>query len=136
MLVPGSCSTGAAWRPVIAVWDGQFRCITTSLLGYGGTAERRSARDLLFHTRPRWWNQSSAGPAAAFIWSVIRLGGLMASPVALAEPCPADESHDRRGASRRSVRDRGEPEHYRAFRDMTDAYFADFAGGNTEPSQP
>jgi pimeloyl-ACP methyl ester carboxylesterase len=45
VLVPGSCSTGGAWRPVIAAWNGQFRCVTTSLLGYGGTAERRTARD-------------------------------------------------------------------------------------------
>jgi pimeloyl-ACP methyl ester carboxylesterase len=45
VLVPGSCSTGAAWRPVIAAWEGRFRCITTSLLGYGQTAERRTARD-------------------------------------------------------------------------------------------
>jgi pimeloyl-ACP methyl ester carboxylesterase len=33
VLVPGSCSTGAAWRPVMAAWDGRFRCVTTSLLG-------------------------------------------------------------------------------------------------------
>src|SRR5262245_22005141 len=45
VLVPGSCSTGAACRPVIAFWGGTFRCITTSLLGYGGTAERRTAQD-------------------------------------------------------------------------------------------
>ena len=45
VLVPGSCSTGAAWRPVIAGWNGGFRCITTSLLGYGGTTERRTAED-------------------------------------------------------------------------------------------
>ncbi len=45
VLVPGSCSTGGAWRPVIAAWNGGFRTVTTSLPGYGGTAERRSARD-------------------------------------------------------------------------------------------
>ena len=45
VLVPGSCSTDAAWRPVIAAWNGQFRCVTPSLLGYGGTVERRSASD-------------------------------------------------------------------------------------------
>src|SRR5438270_13127553 len=45
VLVPGSCSTGAAWRPVIASWNGKFRCVTTSLLGYGGTVERRTASD-------------------------------------------------------------------------------------------
>ena len=41
VLVPGSCSTGAAWRPVMAALNGRFRCVTTSLLGYGATAERR-----------------------------------------------------------------------------------------------
>ena len=45
VLVPGSCSTGAAWRPVIAAWNGAFRCVTTSLLGYGATAERRTDGD-------------------------------------------------------------------------------------------
>jgi pimeloyl-ACP methyl ester carboxylesterase len=40
-----ACSTGAVWRPVMATWNGQFRCITTSLLGYGGTVERRTAYD-------------------------------------------------------------------------------------------
>src|SRR5260370_4047064 len=45
VLVPGSCSTGAAWRPVIAAWQGRFRCVTTSLLGYGRTEERRTAED-------------------------------------------------------------------------------------------
>src|SRR5260370_42229406 len=41
VLVPGSCSTGAAWRPVIAQWANSFRCVTTSLLGYGGNVGRR-----------------------------------------------------------------------------------------------
>src|SRR4051794_16067402 len=45
VLVPGSCSTGAAWRPIMAQWNNGFRCITTSLLGYGGTGERRTAAD-------------------------------------------------------------------------------------------
>ncbi len=35
VLVPGSCSTGAAWRPVMAQWKTRFRVVTTSLLGYG-----------------------------------------------------------------------------------------------------
>src|SRR5258708_17032029 len=46
VLVPGSCSTGAAWRPVVTQWAYGFRCVTTSLLGYGGTAERRTALDV------------------------------------------------------------------------------------------
>jgi pimeloyl-ACP methyl ester carboxylesterase len=45
VLVPGSCSTGAAWRPVMDAGENRFRCVTTSLLGYGATAERRTAHD-------------------------------------------------------------------------------------------
>ena len=45
VMVPGSCSTGAAWRPVIKALDGNFRFVTTSLLGYGETAERRTESD-------------------------------------------------------------------------------------------
>lgn len=45
VLVPGSCSPGAAWRPVMSTLDNCFRCVTTSLLGYGGTAERRALDD-------------------------------------------------------------------------------------------
>ena len=44
VFVPGSFSTGAAWRPVIRALAGRHRIVTTSLLGYGVTAERRDAR--------------------------------------------------------------------------------------------
>jgi pimeloyl-ACP methyl ester carboxylesterase len=45
VLVPGSCSTGVAWRPIISHLRRGFRCVTTSLLGYGETTERRSLVD-------------------------------------------------------------------------------------------
>ena len=41
VLVPGSFSTGAAWRPVTKRLNGMFRIVTTSLPGYGGTREVR-----------------------------------------------------------------------------------------------
>jgi pimeloyl-ACP methyl ester carboxylesterase len=56
VLVPGSCSTGAAWRPVAAAWHAQFRCVTTSLLGYGGTAERRTTGDPSIASWPSPWS--------------------------------------------------------------------------------
>lgn len=43
VFVPGSWGTRSAWRGVITALNGQFRIVTTSLLGYGGTAERRTA---------------------------------------------------------------------------------------------
>jgi pimeloyl-ACP methyl ester carboxylesterase len=46
LFVPGSCSTGAAWRSVVGELHTRFRCITTSLPGYGGSTERRTQTDL------------------------------------------------------------------------------------------
>jgi pimeloyl-ACP methyl ester carboxylesterase len=130
VLVPGSCSTGAAWRPVIAAWNGEFRTVTTSLAGYGGTEERRSARD------------PSIGHEADIVEAVIAKAG---GPVHL-----VGHSFGASSSLALALRDRaallsltlieppvpellralGEPEHYQAFRRMTDAYVADFAGGN------
>jgi pimeloyl-ACP methyl ester carboxylesterase len=45
VLVPGSWSTGAAWKGVIAALARPYRVVTTSLLGYGGTDERRTDGD-------------------------------------------------------------------------------------------
>ena len=45
LFVPGSWGTRSAWRGVITALSGQFRIVTMSLLGYGGTAERRTAAD-------------------------------------------------------------------------------------------
>ena len=50
VFVPGSFSTGAAWRPVIRALAGHYRIVTTSLLGYGGTAERRDLDNLSIDT--------------------------------------------------------------------------------------
>jgi pimeloyl-ACP methyl ester carboxylesterase len=46
LLVPGSWGTRSAWRAVTAALPGRFRIVTTSLLGYGDTAERRVETDV------------------------------------------------------------------------------------------
>jgi len=132
VLLPGSCSTGAAWRPVIAAWDNRFRCITTSLLGYGGTGERRTAG-----------NHSISHNAEA-MESVIRrtggrvhlighsFGGLVALAIALRRRGSLASLVIIEAPAVGILRERREDQHYRAFRRMTDAYFADFAGGNVE----
>src|SRR5689334_24767168 len=45
VLVPGSFSTGAAWRNVVQTLRRPWRVVTTSLSGYGETAERRDASE-------------------------------------------------------------------------------------------
>jgi pimeloyl-ACP methyl ester carboxylesterase len=132
VLVPGSCSTGAAWRPVMAAWGDRFRCVTTSLLGYGDTAERRCASD------PSIWHEVDV------VESVIRkaggpvhlvghsFGGLVAIAVALRNRVPLASLAVIEAPAAELLRDNGERQHYRAFRQMTDDYFAAFANGNVE----
>jgi pimeloyl-ACP methyl ester carboxylesterase len=130
VLVPGSCSTGAAWRPMLAHWPYAFRCVTTSLLGYGGTAERRCAGDT---------DISHEAEAAE---AVIRragcpvhlvghsFGGLTALAVALRRRVPLLSRTVAEAPAAEILRSMGEYRHYLAFRTMTDNYFlAHFAGG-------
>jgi len=132
VLVPGSCSTGAAWRPVIASWAGQFRCVTTSLLGYGRTQERRTPAD------------PSIAHEAEAVEAVIRtaggrahlighsFGGLVAIAVALRNKVPLASLVVVEAPAVELLRAEGEDRHYSAFRRMTQGYFADFAAGNPE----
>lgn len=132
VLVPGSCSTGAAWRPIINQWDGRFRCVTTSLLGYGGTSERRTPED------------PSITHEVEVIESVIRragtrvhlvghsFGGLIAVCVALRNRVPLASLVVAEAPAAELLREAGEHRHYRAFRDMTDVYFAAFHRRETE----
>jgi pimeloyl-ACP methyl ester carboxylesterase len=132
VLVPGSCSTGAAWRPVIAAWDNRFRCVTTSLPGYGGTAERRAPGNAsIFHE-------------AEVIESVIRktgdrvhlvghsFGGLVALAVALRGRAGLASLTVIEAPAVMMLEGSGEIRHIRAFSEMTARYFAAFKDGNAE----
>jgi pimeloyl-ACP methyl ester carboxylesterase len=132
VFAPGSCSTGAAWRPIITHCEGRFRCVTTSLLGYGGTAERRTAAD------------ASIAHVAAALEAVIRragrpahlvghsFGGLVALAVALRRSVPLASLSILEAPAVQLLYEVGEHAHYRAFRQMTDAYFAAFAAGTAD----
>jgi pimeloyl-ACP methyl ester carboxylesterase len=132
IFVPGSCSTGAAWRPLIASLDGKFRCVTTSLLGYGGTTECRTARD------------PSISHEVDAVESVIQragghvhlvghsFGGLVALATALRSRATIASLAIIEAPAAELLRDRGELRQYSAFRQMTDAYVAAFESGNEE----
>jgi pimeloyl-ACP methyl ester carboxylesterase len=132
VLVPGSCSTGAAWRPVIAAWDGQFRAVTTSLPGYGGTDERRTASD------------PSIAQEAEALEAVIRraggrvhlvghsFGGLVALAVSLRDRVALASLTIIEAPAMQLLQEQEEMQHYRAFRQMSDAYFAAFERGQPE----
>jgi pimeloyl-ACP methyl ester carboxylesterase len=129
VLVPGSCSTGVAWRPIVSQWKDGFRCVTTSLLGYGGTAERRTALDV------------DISHEAAFLEAVIRrtacpvhlvghsFGGLTALAVALRNKVPLLSLSILEAPAPEILRQMGEHRHYGAFREMSDSYFSAFHAG-------
>ena len=131
VLVPGSCSTGAAWRSIVAQWQNGFRCVTTSLLGYGGTVERRTALD------------ADIAHEAEVLEAVIRraacpvhlvghsFGGLSALAVALRKRVRLLSLTIAEAPAPEILRTMGEYRAYLAFRKMTEAYFRAFQDGDT-----
>jgi pimeloyl-ACP methyl ester carboxylesterase len=132
VLAPGSCSTGAAWRQVVSRMEKEFRCVTTSLLGYGGTTERRTSFD------------TEISDEAEVLESVIRraggavhlvghsFGGLVALAVALRNRVPLLSLMVIEAPAAELLRHAGDDEHYRQFREMTGAYFAAHFAGETD----
>src|SRR3979490_3461728 len=130
VLVPGSCSTGAAWRPIIAQWNNGFRCVTTSLLGHGGTVERRTALD------------ADIAHEAEVLEAVIRraacpvhlvghsFGGLSALAVALRKHVRLLSLTIAEAPAPEIFRTMGEHRAYLGFRKMTEAYFRAFQDGD------
>lgn len=75
VFVPGSCSTGSAWRPILSELGNGWRAVTTSLLGYGGTAERRTLRDADISREAEVLEAFRAGETAAIKLMIDFYGG-------------------------------------------------------------
>ena len=132
VFVPGSCSTGTAWRPVIAALNAQFRCVTTSLLGYGGTAERRTQRDcsIVHEADVVEAVTRKAGGRVHLVGH--SFGGLVSLAVALRKQVELASLVVLEAPAAELLRECKADEHYHAFREMTDAYFAAHRAGETE----
>jgi pimeloyl-ACP methyl ester carboxylesterase len=132
VFVPGSCSTGAAWKAVIAALGGGYRTITTSLPGYGGSAERRTAEDRTI---------AALAPA---IEAVIRRAGEPAHLVGHSFGAEVGLAVALRGKvellslaileapAPGMLAVFGKTGDYAAFRAMTDTYFAGYRSGDAE----
>ncbi|MDP1908163.1 MAG: alpha/beta hydrolase [Hyphomicrobium sp.] len=130
VLVPGSCSTGAAWRTVMAQWKNSFRVVTTSLLGYGGTQERRSVADTdIAHEAEALEAviRRAGGPVHLVGHS---FGGLSAVAVALRGRVPLLSLTIAEAPALEILRHMGEYRHYLAFRTMSDAYSSAYQAGD------
>jgi pimeloyl-ACP methyl ester carboxylesterase len=133
VLVPGSCATGAAWRPIIAEWGGRLRCVTTSLLGYGGTAERRTPSDpsIVHEAQAVETVMRRAGGPVHLVGH--SFGGMVAVAVALRKAVPLASLTVLETPAMELLRERAEDaEHLRAFHAMNETYFAAFERGETE----
>ena len=138
VFVPGSCSTRAAWRPVIQGLGGRFRCISTSLLGYGGTRERRDGKDCSISHEVEVLERVVRATASPVHLVGHSFGGLVAIALVLKNLATADRvplasltvlEAPALALLREAEQDR---HHYRSFQDMTDSYFAAFASGDAE----
>ena len=129
VLVPGSCSTGAAWRPVMSHWKDAFRCVTTSLLGYGRTAERRTAgnADISFEAEMIEAVIRRAGAPVHLVGH--SFGGLSALALALRHPQLVRSLTILEAPAPEILRCAGEDQHYSDFRAMTGAYFGALQAG-------
>jgi pimeloyl-ACP methyl ester carboxylesterase len=135
VLVPGSCSTGAAWRPIISQWQSRFRCVTTSLLGYGATAERRTLVDCDISHEAEIL-ESVIRRAACPVYLVGHsFGGLSALAVALRNRVRLLGLAILEAPAPEILRQMGEYSQYRSFREMTDIYFSLFQAGDRNAIQ-
>ena len=137
VLVPGSFSTGAAWRNVVQHFRRPWRVVTTSLLGYGGTDERRDVAG------PRLEDQIEV------LAAVIQRAG-RGAPVHLvghsfgAQMALATAAHARPSLASvtlieppypSTLRIPGDRVHKEAFQTMTDRYAAAWRAGDREAAR-
>ncbi|XIA64583.1 alpha/beta fold hydrolase [Bradyrhizobium sp. TZ2] len=132
VLVPGSCSTGAAWRPVMAHWQNEFRCVTTSLLGYGGTAERRTEDDADIAHEIEILEAVIRRAASPVHLVGHSFGGLTALAVALRGRVRLLSLTIAEAPAMEILKETGERQHYEAFRRMSGAYVDAFKGGQAD----
>lgn len=130
VLVPGSCGTGAAWRGVIAGWDGAYRAITTSLPGYGRSAERRPEGDPSIAHLAEGLEAVIAHAGVPVHLVGHSFGGTVAIAVALRERVPLASLTVLEAPIIELLREHGEAAHDAAVQDMTSGYFAAFESGD------
>jgi pimeloyl-ACP methyl ester carboxylesterase len=132
VLVPGSCSTGAAWRPIIAHWKDRFRCVTTSLLGYGATVERRTAATAAIAEEVDVVETVilRAGHPVHLVGH--SFGGLVALAVALRRPDLLRSLTILEAPAPEILRRCGEDNHYQSLRQMSSAYVDAFKAGQSD----
>ncbi len=135
LFLPGSFGTGAGWRSVISKISERYRCVTTSLLGYGATAERRPLGNATMAQQTKVLDAIFERIGAPVHVVAHSFGGLSALAHALeGEHKPASlvlvEANPLA-----ILRTAGDDAHYDMFQAMTGVYFAEFEAGRADAAR-
>lgn len=135
LLLPGSFGTGAGWKPVTERLTGSYRLVTTSLLGYGATAERRPFGNATMRQQteiidcildriaePTHVVGHSFGGLAALAHAID--GAIKPASLMLVEANPLG-----------LLKTAGEADFYAMFGRMTQEYFAEFEAGRPDAAR-
>ncbi|MDX2201635.1 MAG: alpha/beta hydrolase [Hyphomicrobiaceae bacterium] len=129
LFLPGSFGTGAGWKPVIDRIGGSHRVITTSLLGYGATAERRPLGNQTMRQQTEVIDAILARAGAPVHVVAHSYGGLAALAHAVEGAVKPASLTLIEANPLGLLRTCGEAGHYAAFGAMTSVYFAEFEAG-------
>jgi pimeloyl-ACP methyl ester carboxylesterase len=135
LFVPGSWGTRSAWRGVITALNGQFRIVTTSLLGYGGTAERRTAADFSFEREAEIIEAVSRRAAGRVHLVGHSYGAQVCLAVAIRGVIPLTSLSVIEPTSANLLRRAGDMVLYEQIVTFRDAYFRAFESGDKEAAR-
>jgi pimeloyl-ACP methyl ester carboxylesterase len=135
LFVPGSFGTGTGWKLVMDQLGEGYRFITTSLLGYGTTSERRPLGNATMAQQTDMLDsvlQRISAPTHVVAHSY---GGLSAIAHALNGKRKAVSLTLVEANPLGILRSAGDDSHYGMFGAMTQVYFAEFEGGKPDAAR-
>jgi pimeloyl-ACP methyl ester carboxylesterase len=132
LFVPGSFGTGAGWKPVIEKLGDGYRFVTTSLLGYGQTAERRPLGNATTMQQTEILDAIFERIAAPVHVVAHSYGGLSALAHALHGKYKAESLTLVEANPLAILRTAGQEAHFAAVGAMTEVYFAEFEAGKPD----
>ena len=135
LFVPGSFGTGATWKLVIKQLGENYRFITTSLLGYGATEERRSVGNGTMEHQIGVLDEILDRIDAPTHIVAHSFGGLSAIAHALRGHRAAESLTLVEANPLGILRTAGDDFHYGMFLTMTRNYFADYEQGKQDAAR-
>jgi pimeloyl-ACP methyl ester carboxylesterase len=135
VFVPGSFSTSAAWRPIIDLLKDRFRTVATSLMGYTGTEEIRTADNCTVDRQAEAVEAVIAQTCSSVHLIGHSWGGSVALSVALRGKAPLASLVLFEANPCDVLRQSGDKETYDLVRQMWDGYVKAYAAGEHDSAR-